>query len=86
MNYGNKLELRLMDPVTNRTYYTEPFTLNINTLFGLNSIIDAFNTGCQDALKDIERDIERGKKFGTFSDWDLATELATRGYDVKKRC
>jgi hypothetical protein len=86
MNYDTKLELRMVDPKTNRTYYTEPFTLNEHTSFDLPDTIEAFETGCQDALKDIERDIERGKKFGTFSDWDLATELAARGYDVKKRC
>lgn len=85
MNYGAKLELRFVDPKTDRIHYTEPFVLE-SSYQQLASTMEAFRTGCEDALQDIHRDIARSAKFGTFSDWDLAAELAARGYDVKKRC
>lgn len=85
MNYDTKLELRMVDPKTNRVYYTEPFELG-HSSYDFGKTIEAFSAGCEDAKNDIERDIERSKKFGMFTDWDLATELAARGYDVQKRC
>lgn len=84
MNYGSSLKLVFMDN-WGKILYTEPFVMQKNYSSRLEDTLDSFRTGVQDALKDVERDIQDTDNLKQFTDYALKKALEKRGYKVTNK-